>query len=121
MIKWRLSDERVTKETPPHLRPQNVRENTRCTIFLGLTSNMGSCGMREYVRYLCQHKMIDCIVSTCGGIEEDFMKCMRPFYVGNFHLPGRKLRNEGINRTGNLLVPMGCYRSLREWLAPIMD
>ena len=31
---------------------------------------MASCGMREYIRYLCQHKMIDCIVTTTGGIEE---------------------------------------------------
>jgi len=62
------------------------RKNTRCTIFLGMTSNMGSCGMREYIRYLCQHKMIDAIVTTTGGIEEDIMKCLAPFYIGEFSL-----------------------------------
>lgn len=92
MIKWRLSDEEITKDTPAYLRDPKVRENIRCTIFLGYTSNHSSCGLREYIRYLCQHKMIDAVVTTCGGIEEDFMKCMRPFYMGDFHLEGKKLR-----------------------------
>jgi deoxyhypusine synthase len=52
--------------------------NTNCTIFLGYTSNMISCGMREYIRFLVQHKMVDCLVSTAGGIEEDFIKCLAP-------------------------------------------
>lgn len=120
MIKWRLSHERVTAETPAHLRDHKVRENTRCTIFLGYTSNMSSCGMREYIRYLCQHKMVDAIVTTCGGIEEDFMKCMKPFYIGDFTLKGKTLRAQGINRTGNLLVPMVNYYKLQDWMGPIM-
>ncbi|TNV80159.1 hypothetical protein FGO68_gene15473 [Halteria grandinella] len=120
MIKWRLSHEPVTADTPAHLRDPEVRENVRCTIFLGYTSNMSSCGMREYIRYLCQHKMVDAIVTTCGGIEEDFMKCMTPFYIGDFYLKGKTLRSEGINRTGNLLVPMKNYHTLQDWMGPIM-
>jgi len=54
---------------------------------------MSSCGMREYIRYLCQHKMIDVYITTCGGVEEDFMKTMNPFYLGDFHLSGEKLHN----------------------------
>ena len=62
---------------------------------------MVSCGMREIIRYLCQHKMIDCIVTTTGGIEEDFMKCFSEFYLGDFALKGEVLRKQGLNRTGN--------------------
>ena len=51
-------------------------EGQRCTVFLGYTSNMISCGNRDIIRYLCQHKMVDCIVTTGGGIEEDFIKCL---------------------------------------------
>jgi deoxyhypusine synthase len=29
---------------------------------------MASCGMRDIIKYLTQHKMIDCIVTTTGGI-----------------------------------------------------
>jgi deoxyhypusine synthase len=119
MISWRLSHEKITPDTPAHLRDPVVRANTRCTIFLGYTSNMSSCGMREYIRYLCQHKMVDAIVTTCGGIEEDFMKCRSPFYMGDFHLDGATLRRKGINRTGNLLVPMANYHKFRDFAEPV--
>ena len=63
-----------------------------CTIFLGYTSNMASCGVRETIRFLVQHKMVDCIVATAGGIEEDFIKCLAPTFLGDFALDGRTLR-----------------------------
>ena len=94
---------------------------TNCTIFLGYTSNMISCGMREYIRFLVQHKMIDCIVSTAGGIEEDFIKCLAPTVSGDFHLSGTQLRNEGINRIGNLLIPNDNYCKFEDWIMPIFD
>ena len=86
MIKWRLSDEPIDEDEQEEYKDMEKRKQTRCTIFLGMTSNMSSCGMREYIRYLCQHKMIDCIVTTTGGIEEDIMKCLAPCFIGDFHL-----------------------------------
>jgi len=64
--------------------------------------------------------MIDVYITTCGGVEEDFMKTWNPFYLGDFHLSGEKLHNKGINRTGNMLVPMHNYHSFDDWLAPII-
>jgi len=92
-----------------------------CTIFLGYTSNMASCGVRDTIKFLAQHKMIDCIVASAGGIEEDFIKCLAPTYIGDFSLPGRELRDKGINRIGNLLVPNNNYVKFEEWLMPILD
>lgn len=43
-------------------------------MFLGFTSNLISSGVREQIRFLAQHSMIDVIVTTAGGIEEDFIK-----------------------------------------------
>jgi len=96
-----------------------IRNN--CTIFLGYTSNMASCGVRETLRFLAQHKMVDCIVATAGGIEEDFIKCLAPTYIGDFSLSGRELRDKGINRIGNLLVPNNNYVKFEDWLMPILD
>lgn len=92
-----------------------------CTIFLGYTSNMASCGVRETIRFLVQHRMVDCIVASAGGVEEDFIKCLAPTYIGDFSLPGRQLRDKGINRIGNLLVPNNNYVKFEEWLMPILD
>ncbi|KAM9313312.1 deoxyhypusine synthase-like [Gastrophryne carolinensis] len=92
-----------------------------CTIYLGYTSNMISSGIREVIRYLVQHKMVDALVTTAGGIEEDFMKCFAPTYLGDFTLKGADLRPRGINRLGNLLVPNNNYRMFETWLSPILD
>jgi deoxyhypusine synthase len=93
----------------------------RCTIFLGYTSNLISSGLRETIRYLVQNKMVDCIVSTAGGIEEDFIKCLAPTYLGDFALKGSELRMKGINRIGNLLVPNNNYGLFEDWLMPILE
>ena len=61
------------------------------------------------------------IVSTAGGVEEDFIKCLAPTYLGDFRLPGRELRMKGINRIGNLLVPNDNYVKFEEWIMPIFD
>lgn len=80
-----------------------IKRKKNCTIFLGYTSNMVSSGLRDTFRFLVQHSMVDCIVTTAGGIEEDFIKCLAPTFLGSFELAGKELRDKGINRIGNLL------------------
>ena len=64
---------------------------------------------------------VDVLVTTAGGIEEDLIKCLAPTYLGEFSLPGRELRQKGINRIGNLLVPNDNYCKFETWLTPILD
>ncbi|XP_029814809.1 transportin-1-like, partial [Manacus vitellinus] len=97
------------------------RPPSGCTIFLGFTSNLVSSGVRESIRYLVQHGMVDVLVTTAGGVEEDLIKCLAPTYIGDFHLRGRDLRESGINRIGNLLVPNDNYCKFEDWLMPILD
>ncbi len=73
-IDWRLSNEAVgTSEDAKYADPLE-RGRERCKIFLGFTSNLISSGVREHVRYLVQHRMVDVLVTTAGGIEEDLIK-----------------------------------------------
>ncbi|RYG68690.1 hypothetical protein EON64_04620 [archaeon] len=64
---------------------------------------------------------VDCVVSTAGGVEEDFIKCMSDTYLGDFKLGGRELRSQGVNRLGNLLIPNANYCAFEDWLMPILD
>lgn len=98
-----------------------VTRRNGCTIFLGFTSNMSSAGTRDVIRFLVQHKLVDCIVTTAGGVEEDLMKCMADTYVGHFGLKGDELRGKRVNRIANLLVPNDNYCLLQEWLEPVLD
>ncbi|XP_049563084.1 deoxyhypusine synthase isoform X2 [Orcinus orca] len=65
--------------------------------------------------------MVDVLVTTAGGVEEDFIKCLAPTYLGEFSLRGKELRENGINRIGNLLVPNDNYCKFEDWLMPILD
>jgi deoxyhypusine synthase len=65
--------------------------------------------------------MVDVIVASAGGIEEDFIKCMAPTFMGDFELKGSKLREDGINRIGNMLVPNDNYCLFEEWITPILN
>ncbi len=88
------------------------RKRMPCTIFLGFTSNLVSCGLREVrvsgvieiallfetLRFLVQHNLVDCLVTSAGGVEEDLIKCLAPSFLGEFDMDGGKLRERGMNR-----------------------
>ncbi|KAJ0035093.1 hypothetical protein Pint_24834 [Pistacia integerrima] len=121
MLDWRLSDENITEECSEKEKDPAYRESVTCKIFLGFTSNLISSGVRETIRYLAQHRMVDVMVTTAGGIEEDFIKCLAPTYKGDFALPGAQLRSKGLNRIGNLLAPNDNYCKFEDWIQPIFD
>ncbi|WBW72649.1 eIF-5A-deoxyhypusine synthase Dys1 [Schizosaccharomyces osmophilus] len=96
-------------------------KSEKATVFLGYTSNLISSGIREILRYLVQNKCVDVLVTTAGGVEEDLIKCLGPTYLGEFHMEGKGLREKGLNRIGNLIVPNDNYCRFEEWLMPILD
>ncbi len=88
---------------------------------MAYTSSIISCGLRETVRYLAEHKLVDVIVTSGGGIEEDFIKCLAPTRLGDFRLAGKDLRAKGLNRIGNLLMPNENYCKFENWMMPMLD
>ncbi|KDE09337.1 deoxyhypusine synthase [Microbotryum lychnidis-dioicae p1A1 Lamole] len=124
MRAWRLSDEKMDPDAQTEELDPEIRAATKCQIFLGYTSNLVSSGLREIIRFLVQHKMVTCLVTTAGGIEEDLIKCLGPTFVtpgGEFNLDGAGLRKRGLNRIGNLLVPNDNYCKFEDWVVPILD
>lgn len=104
-----------------NMRTWRGPEGEKTTIFLGYTSNMISSGLRGVFRYLVEHKHVDCIVTTAGGIEEDFIKCLGDTYMSSFSAPGAEMRSKGLNRIGNLMVPNANYCAFEDWVMPILD
>lgn len=122
MRKWRLSDEEWKEGIDDEsLQDPDLRKRIRARIFLGYTSNQISSGQREVLKFLVKHKMVDVVVTTAGGIEEDLIKCFQPTYMGDFKLSGRELRKKGINRIGNLLVPNKNYCQFEDWVTPLIE
>lgn len=121
MINWRLADDPVAANADPEHRDPAFRASCSTKIYLGYTSNLISAGVREQIRWLVQHKMVDVLVTTAGGIEEDFIKCMGHTYMGDFQLKGKELRSKGLNRIGNMLVPNSNYCLFEDWIMPLLD
>ncbi|GFH28771.1 uncharacterized protein HaLaN_27316, partial [Haematococcus lacustris] len=138
MIKWRLSDDPITTATKPEHKDPAFRSQCRTIIFLGFTSNLGSAdsmeacvgtlgvghavqAMPSLAGWLLQHRMVDAVVATAGGVEEDLIKCLAHTYVGDFHLKGAELRAQGLNRIGNMLVPNSNYCAFEDWMMPILN
>ena len=90
-------------------------------IYLGYTSNMISSGIREIIRYLIQNKKVNVCVSTAGGVEEDIIKCLGDFILGDFRANGKELRKKGINRIGNIFVPNSRYCDFEDFFQPLLE
>uniref|UniRef100_A0A7S1CWZ8 deoxyhypusine synthase n=1 Tax=Cyclophora tenuis TaxID=216820 RepID=A0A7S1CWZ8_CYCTE len=121
MRSWRLSQVEWKEGDDPALQPLGVRNRIRARIFFAYTSNQISSGQREVIRFLVQNKMVDVLITTAGGIEEDIIKCFEPTFMGDFKLSGRELRKKGINRIGNLLVPNKNYCDFEDWVSPLIE
>ena len=138
MLSFRLADDPINPDDDDTYADPKVREETKCTIFFGFTSNMISCGTRETVKFLAQNKLVDVMVTTCGAIEEDILKTFGEFKMGDFHLDvfppfispfytisfsspqGATLRENGQNRIGNMLVSNDLYCQFEDFLSPIL-
>ena len=99
----------------------NAMITDKSTIFLSYTSNMVSSGVRDIIRYLVQNKKVHILITTAGGIEEDFIKCFGDFILGDFRAKGADLREKGINRIGNIFVPNNRYVDFEQFVHPILE
>jgi deoxyhypusine synthase len=87
-----IVEEMVRPTRDPYVIAKNQRKlrelsEEPLTLFLGYTSNLISSGLREI--------LVDCIVTTAGGIEEDFIKCLGQTILGDFAMDGAGLRKRG--------------------------
>jgi len=85
-----------------------VRER-ECVKFLSFTGNLVATGTRGVFKELVERKLVDVIVTTCGTLDHDIARSWKQYYKGSFVMNDSKLREEGINRLGNVLVPNDSY------------
>lgn len=99
----------------------NEMISEKSKIFLGFTSNIVSSGLRDVIRFLVEHKKVDVLVTTGGGVEEDIIKCLGDFILGDFKAEGKKLRENAINRIGNIFVPNSRYIEFEKFVMPVLE
>lgn len=90
-------------------------------IFLGCTSSIISSGLRDIVAHIARYKLVDVMVISGGGVEEDITKTLLPHNIASFDLKGKVLRENGLNRVGNLVIPNENYFVFEKWLTNVLD
>lgn len=90
-------------------------------IYLTFTSNMISSGIRDIICYLVKHKLVDVLVTSAGGIEEDIMKIFAPFKIGHFDATAKSMYDNGIFRIGNIFVPNDRYAHYELFIDPLLE
>jgi deoxyhypusine synthase len=90
-------------------------------IILSYTSNLVTSGLRDVIAYLVENKFVHVLITTGGGIEEDIMKCFKPFALGDFRGDAKELYTKGLNRTGNIYVSDKIYMELEKFVLPILE
>lgn len=90
-------------------------------IFLTFTSNMATSGLRGFFAQLLRLKMVDVVVTTVGGIEEDIMKANgENFLIGKFNPDDVELYEKGVNRVGNIFIPSESYVKFEDLMKVIL-
>ena len=96
-------------------------QREKATIFLSYTSNQVSSGNREIIKYLVKHQKVQVLITSAGGIEEDIIKALKPFVLGQFDVPGKMLFDHGINRTGNIFVPNDRFAYFDKFMQDVFE
>jgi deoxyhypusine synthase len=93
---------------------ENMIRDKECVKFLSFTGNLVATGTRGALKELVKRRLVDVIVTTCGTIDHDLARCWKNYYKGSFVMNDAKLREQGINRLGNVLVPNSSYGAIIE-------
>ena len=100
---------------------QNMNEN-ECTKFLSFPADIMATGTRGLIRQLVENDMVDVVVTTCGTLDHDIARILADYYHGDFAMDDEKLREEGVSRLGNVLVPDDSYGiPIENWIQPILE
>ena len=100
---------------------KNMNEN-ECTKFLSFPADIMATGTRGLIRQLVEKDMVDVVVTTCGTLDHDIARILADYYHGDFAMDDEKLREEGVNRLGNVLVPDDSYGiPIENWIQPILE
>jgi len=90
-------------------------------IYLTFTSNMVSSGLRGLFAQTIEKGLVDIIVTTTGGIEEDIMKAFgEKFILGSFNADDVELYEKGCNRIGNIYVTNSSYEKFESFIQKIL-
>jgi deoxyhypusine synthase len=85
-----------------------------CVTFLSFPACIISTGTRGVIKELVKRKLVDVIITTTGTLDHDLARVWKDYYHGSFMADDAQLHQQGINRLGNIFIPLECYGTILE-------
>lgn len=86
-----------------------------CTLILSFPANIVATGLRGLLADMAAEGLCKAAVTAGGAFDHDIARSMGgKYYVGDFELDDAMLRELGLHRLGNILVPAESYGPLVE-------
>jgi len=85
-----------------------------CVKFLSFPACIISTGTRGVIKELVKRKLVDVIITTTGTLDHDLARVWKDYYHGSFMADDAELHQLGINRLGNIFIPLECYGTILE-------
>jgi deoxyhypusine synthase len=100
---------------------EHMIKEENCVKFLSFPACIISTGTRGVIKELLKRKLFDVVITTTGTLDHDLARVWKDYYHGSFIADDKELHQHGINRLGNIFIPLECYGSiLEEKIQPIL-
>jgi deoxyhypusine synthase len=93
---------------------ERMIQEKECVKFLSFPACIISTGTRGVIKELVKRKLVDVIITTTGTLDHDLARVWKDYYHGSFMADDTKLHQQGINRLGNIFIPLECYGTILE-------
>jgi len=101
---------------------ETMIQDKECTMFLSFPACIISTGTRGVIREMLKRNLVDVVVTTCGTLDHDLARVWKDYFHGSFMADDRELHKKGVNRLGNIFIPLECYGAiLEEKMQPILE
>jgi deoxyhypusine synthase len=101
---------------------EHMIKEKNCIKFLSFPACIISTGTRGVIKELLKRKLFDVVITTTGTLDHDLARVWRDYYHGSFMADDKELHQRGINRLGNIFIPLECYGAiLEEKIQPILN
>jgi len=100
---------------------EQMMKEKDCVKFLSFPACIISTGTRGIIKELLKRKLFNVVITTAGTLDHDLARVWKDYYHGSFMADDRELHKKGINRLGNVFIPIECYGTiLEERMQPIL-
>jgi len=93
-----------------------------CTKILSFPACIMATGTRGIIKELLRRRLFDAVITTAGTLDHDLARLWKPYYQGTFMADDKDLHRQGINRLGNVFIPIASYGTILEQkLQPLIN